>query len=205
MVVNAVMKDSISYSHGNLDGVAFCGARAYSITMPSPSPAWLTIDLSTGAVSLKTSDNTLGGSTQSVEVTIALVDYPMITEKISFSVVFKSCTSAIITPPLLSQILDDTYLSTTTKHSQSYASILTGTTNDIGLSCGAFGINWYQTTSSNPTPVLADSSVFSQDNILSELNVLTSDATKVNVYTILYEVYMLEYPTVKSSMQTAYI
>ena len=102
-------------------------------------------------------------------------------------------------------MLDETYLTTTAAHSQSYSSILTGTTNDMGANCGAFGINWYQTTPGNPTPVLADSSVFSQNNILSELNVLTSDATKVNVYTILYEVYMVEYPTVKSSMQTAYI
>ena len=141
-----------------------------------------------------------------MEVTIALVDYPQITGKISFSVAFKkTCPDAILTPPLLSTMLDDTYLTTTTAHIQRYASILTGTTNDIDSNCGALGINWYQTTPSNPTPVLADSSVFSQDNIFSELNVFTSDATKVNVYTIMYEVYMVEYPTVKSSLQTAFI
>ena len=102
-------------------------------------------------------------------------------------------------------MLDDTYLTTTTKHSQSYASILTGTTSDMGLSCGAFGINWYQTTPSNTTPVLADSSVFSQDTILKQFNVYTCDSAKVNVFTIMYEVYLVDYPTVKSYMKTAFI
>ena len=88
-----MMYDSISYSHGNLDGVTFCGTRTYSITMPSPYPAWVKIDSSTGALSLKTTDTSLGGSEKSVEVTIALLDYPGISGKITFSVAFKKACS----------------------------------------------------------------------------------------------------------------
>jgi hypothetical protein len=100
---------------------------------------------------------------------------------------------------------DDTYLTTTKTHSQSFTSILTNTTNDMGAVCGAFEIRWYQVTLTDTTPVLADSNVFYPDPILKELNVSTDNPAKVNVYTVMYEVYLLDYPSVKSSMKTAFV
>ena len=114
-------------------------------------------------ISLWSTDTALFGTTKNVVVTIALAKYPAIKGTISFSVkIEKSCPDAILTAPLSSQVtmINDEYLTTTAAHSQSYESILTGTTNDMGANCGAFGIKWYQTTPGSLTPVLADSSVF---------------------------------------------
>ena len=63
-------------------------------------------------------------------------------------------------------MIDDTYLTTQTKQSQSYASILDRTTIDTIASCGGFAINWYQTTPNNPTLVSLDRAVFSHDKFL---------------------------------------
>ena len=58
LILTAVLKDWMSWEYG----LAFCGARTYSITEPSTLPTWLTNDASTGLITMNPTDIALGGT-----------------------------------------------------------------------------------------------------------------------------------------------
>ena len=139
------MKDSLSLSNGSpMDGLTFCGTRSYSITAPSTIPSWLTITSSTGTILLTPNDATLGGTTLTVTVQGQLTSYSSISSTVSFLVTLISCLNVVLTPPTLSNMINDTYFTKAPIQGQSYASILTGTIHTYpGLSCGAIEIDWF--------------------------------------------------------------
>ena len=67
-VLTAVMNDSVSLADGDMTGLTFCGARSYSITIPSTIPSWLSIDAASGALNLNPTDPNLGGTMVTVTV-----------------------------------------------------------------------------------------------------------------------------------------
>ena len=139
------MKDSLSLSNGSpMDGLTFCGARTYSITPPSTIPSWLTITSSTGTIVLTPNDATLGGTTLTVTVQGLLTSYSTISSTVTFKVILISCLNVVLTPPTLSNMINNTYLTKAPIQGQSYASILAGTIQTYpGLSCGAIEIDWF--------------------------------------------------------------
>ena len=86
------MKDSLSLTNGTpADGLTYCGARIYSITVPSPLPTWLAIGASTGSMTFAPTDPALGGTSATVTVHGYLSSYPTITSTVSFTMTFTSC------------------------------------------------------------------------------------------------------------------
>ena len=99
-------------------------------------------------------------------------------------------------------MVDDNFFTGSTPHIHSYASIMSGTYQDPP--CGTLGINWYQSTAASPTPQLIDTTIFIDNKVKRTLTVFPSDGTKANVYNMSFEVYLIEFPTVKIG-RTAYI
>ena len=69
------------------------------------------------------------------------------------------------------------------------------------MSCGEKEINWYQQTEADRTPQPIDITVFTDNKTSDELQVFTKEASKAIVYTMLYEVYLKDYPVVKTSIK----
>ena len=53
-----VATDTASYAWGTLDGFSYCGDRSYSLTT-SPSTTGITIDATTGLLTVQSTDATL--------------------------------------------------------------------------------------------------------------------------------------------------
>jgi hypothetical protein len=67
-VLTAVMTDSLSFENGDMTGLTFCGARTYSITLPTTLPTWLSINASSGSLNLNPTDPNLGGTSVTITV-----------------------------------------------------------------------------------------------------------------------------------------
>ena len=185
------MTDSVSSTHGDLSGTTFCGDRTYEIIAPSPIPSWLTIHSnSTGywTVEVFPTTNTLIGTTATVTIKRQLANYPTISSPYDLFLTFISCSDAILNSTVMDMV-DDTFVTASTPHTQSYASILTGTYQDP--LCGTLEINWYQSTAASSTPQPIDTSIFRDNKVDKTLTVLTSDGTKANVYALSFEVYLI--------------
>ena len=63
-----IVKDLVSESHGNQDGITFCGARTY--TEVGTNYPWLTLGASDGQISIGTSDASLAMTEPSVTVSV---------------------------------------------------------------------------------------------------------------------------------------
>ena len=137
------MTDSISISHGDMTGLTFCGARTCEIVAPLPIPSWLTLyNSSPGNWNIGASprDNALIETTATVTIKRQLANYPKITSL--FDIVFNivSCNDTILNSTLMDMV-DDTFITASTPHTQSYESILLSTTQNPY--CGTLAINWY--------------------------------------------------------------
>lgn len=88
--VTTELTDSVSFARAPFDGVTYCGTRQYTLLSPSPVPAWLTLDASTGITSINLIEGAfIHDLANTIQVEGSLVDFTSLTPAISeFTVTF---------------------------------------------------------------------------------------------------------------------